>query len=185
MHTLERMIPVLEVIEPSWVILEPLEGGEPLLMCCPVARVNSRRARHHWYRWYPSRCCWSHFDGDGSGLSLGLKLPHKIGGGLDEVARGDCLEILLGKLISFVSLVVKVLGQPLLHCGELECELGESSEFDLILRKGLGHIVEHPVDFQGARIVLLCFLHECCKRSLQTRCSGEILVGDGSVGVVP
>jgi hypothetical protein len=48
--------------------------------------------------------------------------------------------------------------------------------------------VEHPVDFQvvvGARIVLLCFLHERCKRSLRTCCSGKILVGDGSVGVVP
>jgi hypothetical protein len=48
--------------------------------------------------------------------------------------------------------------------------------------------VEHPVDFQvvvGARIVLLCFLHEHCKRSLWTCCSGEILIGDGSMGVVP
>jgi hypothetical protein len=121
-------------------------------------------------------------------LSLGLELPHKIGGGLDEVARGYRLEVLSGKLISFVSLMVKALGQLLLRRGELECELGESSEFDLILRKGLGHVVEHPVDFQvvvGARIVLLCFLHERCKRSLRTCCSGEVLVGDGSMGVVP
>jgi hypothetical protein len=55
------------------------------------------------------------------------------------------------------------LGQLLLRRGELECELGESSEFDLIFRKGCGHIVEHPVDFQvvvGAGIVLLRFFHE-------------------------
>jgi hypothetical protein len=118
---------------------------------------------------------------------LGLELPHEIGGGLDEVARVYRLEVFLGEPISFVLLMVNALGQLLLHRGELEHELGESSEFNLIFRKGLGHIVEHSVDFQvvvGARIILLCFLHECCKHSLQTCCSGEILVGDRSMGVV-
>jgi hypothetical protein len=94
---------------------------------------------------------------------LGLELPHKIGGGLDEVAGGYRLKVLLGESISFVSLMVKALGQLLLRRGELECELRESSEFDLIFRKGLGHIVEHPVDFQvvvGTGVVLFCLFHE-------------------------
>jgi hypothetical protein len=50
-YALEGVIPVLEVFEPSWFILKPLEGGEPLLMGSPVRRVNSRRVRRQRYRW--------------------------------------------------------------------------------------------------------------------------------------
>jgi hypothetical protein len=94
---------------------------------------------------------------------LGLELPHEIRGGLDEVAGGYRLKVFLGESVSFVSLIIKALGQLLLCRGELECELGESSEFDLIFRKGLGHVVEHPVDFQvvvGTGVVLFCLFHE-------------------------
>jgi hypothetical protein len=94
---------------------------------------------------------------------LGLELPHEIRGSLDEVAGGDCLKVFLGKSVSFVSLIIKALGQLLLRRGELECELGESSEFDLIFRKGLSHVVEHPVDFQvvvDVGIILFCLFHE-------------------------
>jgi hypothetical protein len=92
----------------------------------------------------------------------------------------------VGKALGFVTLMFNVLGQSLLRCGELERELGEPSEFDLIFRKGLGHVVEHPVDFQvvvGSGIVLFGFLHEGRKGWFWASCSGEILVGDGGVRV--
>jgi hypothetical protein len=94
---------------------------------------------------------------------LGLELSHKTWGCLDEVPCRDSLEVLVGELFSLVALVVEVLGKLLLHHGELEVELYKPSEFDLIFRKGLGHVVEHPVDFQVVvylGVVLLCFLHE-------------------------
>jgi hypothetical protein len=94
-------------------------------------------------------------------------LPHEIRGGLDEVAGGYRLKVFLGEPFSFDPLMVKAFGQLLLCRGELECELRESSELLLVFRKGLGHVVEHPVDFQmvvGAGIVLFCLFHEGLER---------------------
>jgi hypothetical protein len=36
MHALEGMVPALEMFEPSWIILDPLELGEPVLFHSPV-----------------------------------------------------------------------------------------------------------------------------------------------------
>jgi hypothetical protein len=72
---------------------------------------------------------------------LGLELPHEIGGGLNEVARGDHLEVLSSKVVSFVALVINMFGQLLLRCDKLEGELCESSKLNLIFRATLWNIL--------------------------------------------
>jgi len=112
---------------------------------------------------------------------LGLELPHELGGCLNEMSNWDAFEVLLREAASFVLLMDDMLNKVLLGSGELEGELSDSSEFDLVLRKGLGHVVEHPVDFQvvvGVEVVSFCFAHEAVEGLGAVGRIEEVLVCD-------